>query len=306
MSRSASASQLPRPRMACWRHGPLSPAASARIQPVLRRSGPSRPSRNAYADAATRSCVNKGRIRSLTSRSDEAHNSNVVSSDAALIHLPSQSPRKVGIKQQIATVVLGCVTESTEPQVDHGSGQVGKAHPTAARFVAAKRDPGGVLEAGERVLDVVAWGVDRRVPRGRVEHPLLGRRVDGASLCGEIGPQFGRDIAAVKGGIGGWKTRQKWADIAQVRVVPGAVNEAQDAAEAIGAGVDLGADPAARAAERFSLWGAVRGARGTTMRLAGCAVGQHQPIGRHHWTEVLEEQLAPATHAPTPPAVRHA
>src|SRR3954464_3889162 len=83
---------------------------------------------------------------------------------------------------------LGCVTELTEPQVDHGSGQVGKAHPTAARFVAAKRDPGGVLEAGERVLDVVALGVDRRVPRGRVEHPLLGRGVDGASLCGEIGP----------------------------------------------------------------------------------------------------------------------
>src|SRR3954467_3283626 len=106
MSRSASASQRPRPRMACWRHGPLSPAAAARIQPVLRRSGPSKPSRNAFADAATRSCVNNGRIRSLTARSDEAHNSNVVSSEAALIHLPSQSPQKVDIRQKIATVVL--------------------------------------------------------------------------------------------------------------------------------------------------------------------------------------------------------
>jgi hypothetical protein len=40
--------------------------------------------------------VNKGRIRSLTSRSDEAHSSNVVSSEAALIQLPSQSRRKLG------------------------------------------------------------------------------------------------------------------------------------------------------------------------------------------------------------------
>ncbi len=69
---------------------------------------------------------------------------------------------------------LGCVTESAEPQVDHGSGQIGKAHPTAACFIAAKRNAGGVLEAGERVLDRVALGVDRLVPYGRVEPPLLG------------------------------------------------------------------------------------------------------------------------------------
>src|ERR1700760_1290458 len=100
MSRSASASQRARPRIACWRHGPLSPAASARIQPVLRRSDPSRPSRNAFADTATRSCVNTGRIRSLTSRSDEAHRSNVVSNEATLIHLPSQPRWKVGITRE--------------------------------------------------------------------------------------------------------------------------------------------------------------------------------------------------------------
>src|SRR4051794_25175053 len=100
MSRSASASQRARPRIACWRYGPLSPAASARIQPVLRRSGPSRPSRNAFAEAAIRSCVNNGRIRPLTARSDEAHRSNVVSSDATLIHLPSQPRWKVGIKRE--------------------------------------------------------------------------------------------------------------------------------------------------------------------------------------------------------------
>src|ERR1035437_3926012 len=52
MSRSASASHHPRPRMACWRQGPGSPAASARIQPVLRRSSPSSPSRNQTAEAA--------------------------------------------------------------------------------------------------------------------------------------------------------------------------------------------------------------------------------------------------------------
>ena len=70
--------------MACCRQGPGSPAASARIHPVLRRSGPSRPSKNWPADAATRSCVNKGWIRALISRSDDAQSSNVVSIDAPL------------------------------------------------------------------------------------------------------------------------------------------------------------------------------------------------------------------------------
>jgi len=61
---------------------PGSPAASARIQPVLRRSSPSKPSRKFSADSATRACVNSGRIRRFTSRSDDAHSSNVVSIDA--------------------------------------------------------------------------------------------------------------------------------------------------------------------------------------------------------------------------------
>jgi hypothetical protein len=74
--------------MACWRQGPGSPAASARIQPVLRRSGPSSPSRNRAAEAATRDWVNKGLIRPLTSRSDDAHSSSVVSIDAAICALP--------------------------------------------------------------------------------------------------------------------------------------------------------------------------------------------------------------------------
>src|SRR4051812_5325151 len=68
---------------------------------------------------------------------------------------------------------LGCVTEFAEPQVDHGSGQVGKAHPTAARFVAAKRDPGGVLEAGEGIFDGKGLGVDRPFPPGGVWDPPL-------------------------------------------------------------------------------------------------------------------------------------
>ncbi len=59
--------------------GPGSPAASARIQPVLRRSGPSRPSRNRPAETATRSCVNSGRIRRFTSRSEQAHNASASS-----------------------------------------------------------------------------------------------------------------------------------------------------------------------------------------------------------------------------------
>ncbi len=62
-----------------------SPAASARIHPVLRCSVPGRPSRNSPAEAATRSCVNKGHIRAFTSRSDEAHNSNAVSIEAPAV-----------------------------------------------------------------------------------------------------------------------------------------------------------------------------------------------------------------------------
>ena len=75
--------------MACWRHGPRSHAASARIHPVLRRSGPSSPSKNRVAEAATRVCGNKGLIRPLPSRSDVAHSSSVVSIDAALRMLPA-------------------------------------------------------------------------------------------------------------------------------------------------------------------------------------------------------------------------
>jgi hypothetical protein len=65
---------------------PGSPAASARIQPVLRRSAPSRPSRNNPADAATRCWVNSGWIQAFTSRSDDAQSSSVVSIDAPDIH----------------------------------------------------------------------------------------------------------------------------------------------------------------------------------------------------------------------------
>jgi hypothetical protein len=75
-----------RPRIACCRQGPGSPAASARIQPVLRCSSPSRPSKNKPAFAATRSCLNNGRIRVLISRSDAAHNASVSSIDAACVH----------------------------------------------------------------------------------------------------------------------------------------------------------------------------------------------------------------------------
>src|SRR5208282_3203051 len=88
MSRNASASQRPRPRIACWRHGPGSPAASARIHPVLRGSFPSNPSRNFHADAVTRSWRNKERSRAFTSRNDDAQSSSVVSTDAPAIHDP--------------------------------------------------------------------------------------------------------------------------------------------------------------------------------------------------------------------------
>jgi len=78
--------RIPLPRIACCRHGPASPAASARIQPVLRRSSPSSLSRNCTAETATRSWVNSRRIRPFTSRSEDAQSSSVVSIDAPVIH----------------------------------------------------------------------------------------------------------------------------------------------------------------------------------------------------------------------------
>lgn len=85
VSRKAFASQRPQPRMACCRQGPGSPAASARIQPVLRRSLPRRPSRKNPAEAATRSWVNSALIRLFTSRSEDAQSSSVASIDAPAI-----------------------------------------------------------------------------------------------------------------------------------------------------------------------------------------------------------------------------
>src|SRR4029077_4190695 len=65
-----------------------SPAASARIHPVLRRSGPSRASRNSSADAAVRSCWNSGLIHPLTSRNDGAQRSSRASIAPPVVHDP--------------------------------------------------------------------------------------------------------------------------------------------------------------------------------------------------------------------------
>ena len=100
-----------RPKTACCRQGPGSPAASARIHPVLRRSSPSSPSTNRPAFKAARSCANSGRIRFFTSRSDDAHNSSVVSIDAPVIHdlrimVTHDSEIKQMRQQKITTVML--------------------------------------------------------------------------------------------------------------------------------------------------------------------------------------------------------
>src|SRR5271169_4601276 len=107
MSRNASASHRPRPRIACWRHGPGSPAASARIQPVLRGSFPSNPSKNFHADAATRSWRNKGRSCAFTSRSEHAQSSSVASIDAPAIHdPPNHGGPWIQKSKECATVML--------------------------------------------------------------------------------------------------------------------------------------------------------------------------------------------------------
>src|SRR5215831_8646257 len=124
MSRNPSASHRPRPRIACCRHGPGSPAASARIQPVLRGSLPKSPSTNCPADSATRCWLNSGPIRAFTSRSDDAHSSKVVSTDAPAIYdLPNHAGLWIQKFEQNATVML----EDTLPNLYslYGIGEIG-------------------------------------------------------------------------------------------------------------------------------------------------------------------------------------
>ena len=54
------------------------------------------------------SCVNNGRIRALTSRSDDAHSSSVVSIDAPLIGSPLEKGSNAS-GQKSAAVMLGRV-----------------------------------------------------------------------------------------------------------------------------------------------------------------------------------------------------
>src|SRR5215213_10100771 len=96
-----------------------------------------------------------------------------------------------------------------------------EAEPASAGLVPPKRDPAKVLEAGENVLHQLPPGIDCRVPRRRIDHVFLWRRVDGAAAAQQFLPQLGRDIATVKRGVGGGDIGQKSRCVAQIRVVSG-------------------------------------------------------------------------------------
>jgi hypothetical protein len=51
---------------------------------------------------------------------------------------------------------LGCVTEVSEAEIDHDSGEMDEAHPAAPCFVTTQRDPNIVLQTREDVLDTIA------------------------------------------------------------------------------------------------------------------------------------------------------
>src|SRR5271169_1705898 len=153
MSRNASASHRPRPRIACWRHGPGSPAASARIQPVLRGSFPSNPSKNFHADAATRSWRNKGRSCAFTSRSEHAQSSSVASIDAPAIHdPPNHGGPWIQKSKECATVMLSETWDRLNVWRLFEEGHVlvvNKSHPLAMQ--------NGLSSLGQRLLD---WDSD--------------------------------------------------------------------------------------------------------------------------------------------------
>ena len=102
-----------RPRIACCRQGARSPAASARIHPVLPLSSPSKQSKKICpADTATRSWRNSGRIRAFTSRNEDAKSSSVASTDAAVIHdLPIMEIHGFGrpSKTQLSCQAVGLI-----------------------------------------------------------------------------------------------------------------------------------------------------------------------------------------------------
>ena len=69
---------------------------------------PKSPSTNCPADSATRCWLNSGPIRAFTSRSDDAHSSKVVSTDAPAIYdLPNHAGLWIQKFEQNATVMLG-------------------------------------------------------------------------------------------------------------------------------------------------------------------------------------------------------
>ena len=136
---------------------------------------------------------------------------------------------------------LGSVTELSDAQVDHRGGEVGEAQPTSARFVAPESDAGPIFEAGKQVLNLVAPGIQRRVPCGRVGHAPLGRGMDGATLCSQGGAERGRDITPVKSCIAGRDARGERGRITQIRVLSGARDQPKNPARTIGTGMKFGA-----------------------------------------------------------------
>jgi hypothetical protein len=66
-------------------------------------------------------------------------------------------------------------------------------------------------------------------------------------------------------------------------MLPGAGNQPQDAARTIGAGMQLGAEPATAAAKRFGCRRAAYGTARSAVGFAGGAVQQQEPIGWQAW-----------------------
>src|SRR3954469_13426084 len=79
------------------------------------RHPPSPPTTNSPAEAATRSCVNSGRIRAFTSRNDAAHSSSVSSIDAPLIHPLPTIREKIGTSHPKCNCRVSVSASGPEP-----------------------------------------------------------------------------------------------------------------------------------------------------------------------------------------------
>jgi hypothetical protein len=136
---------------------------------------------------------------------------------------------------------------------------VSEADEAPASFISSQSETYAVLQAAKEIFDQMALGEALYVPDRWIDHATLWWDVRRAALCGEVAMQLDRDIAAVEYRITRWNVSEQRAGIAQISMLSWAWDEPRHLARAVHAGVQLAAQPAARAGKALRLGAAVCG-----------------------------------------------